>query len=102
MAALNFPSSPVDGQTYTLNGVFYTYSSTKNSWIVTNYANSPIGYTGSLGYTGSQGAGFTGSRGDTGYTGSSGAYAAIGYTGSQGVPGDVTTGKAIAMAIVFG
>lgn len=40
-----------------------------------------IGYTGSLGYTGSQGAGFTGSQGDTGYTGSEGQ---AGFTGSRG------------------
>jgi hypothetical protein len=66
---------------------------------LTGYAGS-VGFTGSIGYTGSQGdTGFVGSRGDTGFTGSSGAYAAVGFTGSAG---DVTTGKAIAMAIVFG
>jgi len=48
--------------------------------------NLPLGYTGSVGYTGSQGAGFTGSA-SAGYTGSagiSGQFAGLGYTGSGG------------------
>ena len=47
--------------------------------------NLPLGYTGSIGYTGSQGAGFTGSA-SSGYTGSpgtSGQFAGLGYTGSS-------------------
>ena len=49
----------------------------------------PQGFTGSqgVGFTGSQGAGFTGSKGDP---------------GDPGDGGGITTGKAIAMAIVFG
>jgi hypothetical protein len=61
------------------------------------------GFTGSTGFTGSQGVGFTGSAGSTGFTGSAGTdgfTGSTGFTGSQG-PG-ITTGKAIAMAIVFG
>jgi len=75
----------------------------------TGSASTAVGYTGStgagytgsrgIGYTGSIGSGYTGSasfvQGPSGYTGS--ASTAVGYTGSQG-----TTGKAIAMAIVFG
>lgn len=73
MAEFNFPSSPSEGTTYVVNDVTYTYNATKGYWVVSNYANSPIGYTGSRGV--------------------------IGYTGSNG---GITTGKAIAMAIVFG
>ena len=58
----------------------------------TGSAGPADGYTGSQGYTGSRGpaGGYTGSKGNTGNTG---------YTGSAG---GVTTGKAIAMALVFG
>jgi len=55
------------------------------------------GFTGSKGFTGSAGTGFTGSRGSTGFTGSQGI---IGYSGSAGTA--ASTGKIIAMAIVFG
>jgi hypothetical protein len=67
------------------------------------------GYTGSQGYVGSQGpaggytgsVGYTGSRGPSGgYTGSQGYIGNTGYTGSAG--SGVSTGKAIAMALVFG
>ena len=46
--------------------------------------NLPLGYTGSIGYTGSQGAGFTGSSasGYTGSAGPAGQFAGLGYTGS--------------------
>ena len=51
MAALNFPSSPTNGQKYTENGITYTYNSTYQTWEATNFANAPIGYTGSSGTT---------------------------------------------------
>ena len=73
------------------------------AWVPT--VQGAIGYTGSIGvgYTGSASTvvGYTGSQGIIGYTGS--ASTVIGYTGSKGADGGgVTTGKAIAMAIVFG
>lgn len=51
-------------------------------WVTVTGERGLNGYTGSIG--------FTGSRGSTG------------FVGSRGQDGDVTTGKAIAMAIVFG
>jgi hypothetical protein len=37
MAIINFPTSPVDGQTYTApNGVAYTYSSAVGAWLLNN------------------------------------------------------------------
>lgn len=33
MAAINFPSSPVNGQLYDQNGVYYTYDSTIGAWV---------------------------------------------------------------------
>lgn len=33
MAKINFPSSPVNGQTYNQNGVYYTYDSTFGAWV---------------------------------------------------------------------
>lgn len=78
MAILNFPPGPSHNDTYTANGIDYTYDSDSTSWLV----DAAVGYTGSAGFTGSKGAGFTGSRGELGYTGSQGN---IGYTGSEGV-----------------
>ena len=55
--AINFPSNPIDGQQYTnpTTGVVYTFSNSELSWIVS--ISSYNGYTGSIGYTGSAGAG---------------------------------------------
>jgi len=92
MAALDFPSSPTNGQAFVSGTTTWTYSSAKGVWNITS--NGPLGVTG---YTGSQGViGYTGSLGYTGsqgvgYTGSSGAYAAIGYTGSGGYTGSAGT-----------
>lgn len=33
MAKIDFPSSPINGQTYDQNGVYYTYDSTLGAWI---------------------------------------------------------------------
>ena len=33
MANLNFPSNPINGQTYTLNGAIYYYNSTIGGWL---------------------------------------------------------------------
>ena len=77
MAILNFPPGPSHNDTYSANGIDYTYDSDSTSWLV----DAAVGYTGSQGFTGSKGSGFTGSRGPLGYTGSQGD---IGYTGSQG------------------
>jgi len=50
------------------------------------WADGPLGFTGSKGFTGSQGTtgsvGFTGSKGDMGNTGSTGPQGPIGFTGS--------------------
>ena len=51
MAAFNFPPSPSNGDTYTLNGVTYQYDGTK--WV--RYSAS-VGAQGATGSTGSQGA----------------------------------------------
>ena len=57
--ALNFPSSPTNGQTFLgTGGVVYTYNSSTTAW-----SASGVGYSGSIGYTGS-----------FGYTGSSAQY----------------------------
>ena len=46
MAALNFPSSPTIGQTYTDNGLTYTWDGV--SWDTTNSVNLSTGVTGTL------------------------------------------------------
>lgn len=52
MAALNFPNSPTNGQTYSAGGKTWVYVSATSSW--ENITG--IGYFGSIGYTGSVGA----------------------------------------------
>ena len=59
MAAFNFPASPSNGDTYTLNSVTYQYDGTK--WVRYSAA---VGAQGSTGSTGAQGA--SGSAGSTG------------------------------------
>lgn len=70
MAAIDFPTTPTNGQQYTnpATGIVYTYSNTYSAWQAT--ANSTVG--------------FTGSKGDIGYTGSVGYVGSLGYTGSKG------------------
>jgi hypothetical protein len=104
MAALDFPSSPTNGQAFVSGTTTWTYSSAKGVWNITS--NGPLGVTG---YTGSQGGtgyvgslGYTGSQGNIGYTGSSGAYAAIGYTGSGGYTGSAGAGYTGSASTVVG
>lgn len=104
MAALDFPSSPTNGQGFVSGTTTWTYSSAKGVWNITS--NGPLGLTG---YAGSQGGtgytgslGYTGSQGDIGYTGSSGAYAAIGYTGSGGYTGSAGAGYTGSASTVVG
>jgi len=51
MAALDFPTSPTDGQTYTANGKTFKYSSASSSW----NSITGTGYTGSRGADGASG-----------------------------------------------
>ena len=84
MAALNFPSSPVNGQVYTANGKTWIYSTSSTSWINQTGIGSQ-GFQGAVGFTGSRGSqGAQGSQGDQGYQGYQGV---IGYTGSAGAGG---------------
>ena len=88
MSALNFPNSPSNGDTYSANGLTYTYNSSSTKWVRTSPS---VGAQGSSGPTGAQGAqghqGSTGATGSTGPTGPSGATGAQGATGSTGAQG---------------
>ena len=67
MAAFNFPASPSNGDTYTLNSVTYQWDGTK--WVRYSAA---VGAQGSTGSTGAQGA-----QGTQGHQGLQGAQAHI-------------------------
>ena len=69
MAAFNFPASPSNGDTYTLNSVTYQYDGTK--W---------IRYSASVG-----------AQGDTGSTGAQGAQGHQGHQGLQGAQAHIST-----------
>ena len=63
MAALDFPNSPSNGDTYSANGLTYTYNSSNTKWLRTSPS---VGAQGATGPTGAQGAtGATGAQGAT-------------------------------------
>ena len=73
MAAFNFPNSPSVNDTYSANGMTFTWNGTK--WERTSPS---VGAQGATGPTGAQGAtGPTGAQGATGSTGAQGALATI-------------------------
>ena len=76
MAALNFPASPSNGDTYSANGLTFTFNGT--AW-------TRGGDPGAQGSQGVQGA--TGSTGPTGPTGNQGVQGAQGHQGVQGAGG---------------
>ena len=81
MSAFNFPSSPSNGDTYSANGVTFTYNSSSTAWI----RSSAVGAQGAQGHQGATGA--TGAQGATGPTGAQGAQGHQGSTGSGGSTG---------------
>ena len=86
MAAFDFPNSPSVNDTYSANGMTFTWNGTK--WERTSPSVGAQGATGSTGPTGSTGAqGATAAQGAQGATGSTGAQGATGPTGAQGAAG---------------
>ena len=95
MAAFNFPNSPSVNDTYTANGMTFTWNGTK--WNRTSPdvgaqgATGPTGSQGATGPTGAQGAtaaqGAQGAQGHQGATGATGSQGATGPTGAQGATG---------------
>ena len=75
MASFDFPNSPSNGQTYSANGITFTWNGT--SW--KRNTGAVKGEPGSTGPQGAQGA--TGQKGQTGNTGSQGPQGAQGATG---------------------
>ena len=83
MAAFDFPNSPSVNDTYSANGMTFTWNGTM--WKRTSPS---VGSQGSTGPTGAQGAtGPTGAQGATGPTGAQGATGSGGSTGSTGAQG---------------
>ena len=77
MAAFDFPNSPSVNDTYSANGMTFTWNGTK--W---NRTSPDVGAQGATGPTGAQGA--TGATGAQGATAAQGAQGATGATGAQG------------------
>ena len=114
MAAFNFPSSPNNGDSYTANGVTFTYNSSSTAWIRSSAvgaqgatgatgaqgATGPTGAQGATGPTGAQGA--TGATGAQGATGPTGAQGATGPTGAQGAAGSATINSNAATRVITG
>lgn len=81
MPAIDFPSSPINGQSFTAAGITWIWNATKNAWVITN--------NGVQGFQGVQGAqGFQGVQGPSGGPqGAPGVQGAQGFQGSQGFQG---------------
>ena len=90
MAAFDFPNSPSVNDTYSANGMTFTWNGTK--WERTSPSVGAQGATGPSGPTGSTGAqGATAAQGAQGATGSGGSTGAQGATGSTGAQGASAT-----------
>jgi hypothetical protein len=88
MASFDFPNSPSNGQTYSANGITFTWNGT--SW--KRNTGAVKGEPGSTGPQGPQGAtGPTGPQGNTGPTGPQGPQGATGATGPTGPQGSAAT-----------
>ena len=104
MAAFDFPTSPTDGQLYTLNDRTYRYNAAKQRWdgFTVNGAQGIQGITGEqgvqglVGEQGTQGIQGTGGAGEQGIQGTAGAQGiqGTGGDGNQGVQGIQGTGGA--------
>ena len=98
MAAFNFPNSPSVNDTYSANGMTFTWNGTKwertSPSVGAQGATGPTGAQGATGATGAQGAtaaqGAQGATGSTGPTGNTGAQGATGSTGAQGAANATT------------
>ena len=94
MAAFNFPNSPSVNDTYSANGMTFTWNGTK--WERTSPsvgAQGATGPTGAQGTAGAQGAtAAQGAQGATGSTGNTGAQGAAGSNGSAGAQGATGSG----------
>jgi hypothetical protein len=88
MAALDFPASPNDGDTYSANERTWTYRAATTAWEPSPIATGNTGATGPSGATGATGpTGFTGATGATGPNGTNGATGATGPDGPTGATG---------------
>ena len=100
MAAFNFPNSPSVNDTYSANGMTFTWNGTKwertSPSVGAQGATGPTGAQGATGPTGAQGA--TAAQGAQGATGATGAQGATGPTGAQGATG--ATGAQGALATI--
>ena len=82
MAALDFPNTPSNGDTYSANGLTYTYNSSNTKWVRTSPS---VGAQGAQGHQGAAGA--QGAQGHQGATAAAGAQGAQGAQGHQGAGG---------------
>ena len=111
MASLDFPSNPTNGDTYTLNGVTYYYNSSMGAWLtqivastITSSSNTQVMFNDAGVSNGSYGLVFDKTANTLSVTnltlGGSNTYNWINAS-FHAANTKVTTGKSIAMAIVF-
>jgi len=95
--AINFPSSPIAGQTYTYNSILWSWNDSVGAWerIFSGGVNGVTGTTGATGPTGPTGP--QGNTGATGATGPVGDYV-ISLRGLTGAVG-LTNGSGIGLSV---
>ena len=81
---MSFPATPANGQTFFNNGILYVYSSTDGSWTRQQAANTQVS---TLTFASNGAATFSSN---------------VTVSGTLTATGVASTGKAIAMAMVFG
>ena len=87
MAALNFPASPSNGDTYSANGLTFTFNGTAWTRGGDPGAQGATGSQGVQGAQGRQGATGAGSQGNQGVQGATGVQGVQGAAGAQGATG---------------
>ena len=98
MASFDFPNSPSNGQTYSANGITFTWNG--SSWKRnTGAVKGEPGSTGPQGATGPTGP--TGPQGPQGNTGPQGSTGPTGPTGPQGPQGEAAIVKQVRNASDF-
>ena len=100
---MDFPTNPVNGQQYVVGNVTYTWTTTKNAWIVTtNVIPGAVGPQGIQGYQGNLGfQGFQGAQGYQGYQGIQGAQGVDTAANRVLKAGDTMTGDLNVNATIY-
>ena len=98
---INFPTSPTNGQVYTVGSRSWTWNSVNATWDATSVTTGPQGTQGTQGLTGTGTQGTQGTQGLLG-TGTQGVQGTQGLLGTQGVIGTVGADPTVTILLYGG